>query len=478
MDFVLRLRSGTNLLLSVLSTFQLAFCQSKHKYSSFAYQETSLLEPLSHGTLVRQMTCAIVQNRSFDSQMAIVDIHPWTVGAVCEVLRAIPRFFFQSGRSVGRQHSFRRRAPLRQRDLGQEAEDSSNGVRLRGPAAYRDPSKVNLGLTKALEFYSWVEVECGFSHNEITCKEMACVLAKGNALKKLWHFLHEMAKREGQLVNTVTLTCIIKILGEEGLVKEALAAFYRMKQFHCKPDVVAYNTIIGALCRVGNFKMARFLLDQMEIPGFRCPPDTFTYTILIGFYCKHSLQTGCRKAIRRRIWEANHLFRHMIFKGFTPDVVTYNCLIDGLCKTYRIGRAMELLDDMLQRGFNPNKVTYNSFIRYYSVVNEVEKAIVMMRSMELRRHGTPTSSSFTPIIHALCEARRSTEAQDFLVEMVDRGSIPREYTYKLVCDTLALAGQASLPHELCKKIEDGISTRYKQVMRVKPVMKYKDMISQ
>ncbi|KAG9443843.1 hypothetical protein H6P81_015183 [Aristolochia fimbriata] len=422
MDFVLRLRSGINLLLSVLSTFQLTFCQSKHKYSSFAYQETSLLEPLSHGTLVRQMTCAIVQNRSFDSQMAIVDIHPWTVGAVCEVLMAIPRFFFQSGRSVGRQHSFRRRAPLRQRDRRQEAEDSTNGVRLRGPAAYRDPSKVNLGLTKALEFYSWVEVECGFSHNEITCKEMACVLAKGNAIKKLWHFLHEMAKREGQLVNTVTLTCIIKILGEEGLVKEALAAFYRMKQFHCKPDVVAYNTIIGALCRVGNFKMARFLLDQMEIPGFRCPPDTFTYTILIGFYCKHSLQTGCRKAIRRRIWEANHL--------------------------------------------------------YYSVVNEVEKAIEMMRSMELRRHGTPTSSSFTPIIHALCEARRSTEAQDFLVEMVDRGSIPREYTYKLVCDTLALAGQAGLPHELCQKIEDGISTRYKQVMRVKPVMKYKDVISQ
>ncbi|XP_068657524.1 pentatricopeptide repeat-containing protein At1g77405 [Aristolochia californica] len=469
MSFLLRLRSGSNLLLSMLSSRQLTFGKSKHQYSSFAFQKTSL-EPLSQGSLLRQMICAIIQNRPFDSQM-IAGAHPWTVDAVCEVLRAIPRFFFQSGRSVGRQQGFRRRAPLRQRDLRQEAEDSNNSVRIRGPAAYRDPAKVTLGVTKALEFYSWVEVECGFGHTEMTCKEMACVLAKGNDLKKLWHFLHEMAKRKCQLVNTVTLTCIIKLLGEEGLVKEALAAFYRMKQFHCKPDVIAYNTIIGALCRVGNFKKARFLLDQMEIPGFRCPPDTFTYTVLISFYCKHSLQTGCRKAIRRRIWEANHMFRHMIFKGFIPDVVTYNCLIDGLCKTYRIGRAMELFDDMLQRGCNPNMVTYNSFIRYYSAVNDVDKAIEMMRSMQLRRHGNPTSSSYTPIIHALCEVRRPTEARDFLVEMVDGGSIPREYTYKLVCDTLMSAGQAGLPCELCKKMEDGISTRYKQVMRVKPVMK-------
>ena len=64
-------------------------------------------------------------------------------------------------------------------------------------------------------------------------------------------------------MTTSSITCLMKCLGEEGLVKEALATFYRMKEYHCKPDVYAYNTIINALCRVGNFKKARFLLDQM-----------------------------------------------------------------------------------------------------------------------------------------------------------------------------------------------------------------------
>jgi pentatricopeptide repeat protein len=52
--------------------------------------------------------------------------------------------------------------------------------------------------------------------------------------------------------------------------------------------------------------------------------------------------------------------------------VTYNCLINGLCKTYRIGRAHELFDEVLVKGISPDQITYNSFIMYYSVVNEAD----------------------------------------------------------------------------------------------------------
>ncbi|KAF8378351.1 hypothetical protein HHK36_029690 [Tetracentron sinense] len=415
---------------------------------------------------------AMLQNRPFDAKLTA--LNPWTVNGVCEVLRSIPRFFFQSSRSLGRQKGLRHRSPLKQRDLRRESENFHNGMRVLGPAAYRDPVKVKLGLDKASEFYYWVETQFGFTHNEITCREMACVLAKGNRLKELWEFLNKMAMRGNcQLVTTATVTCLIKVLGEEGLVNEALAAFYRMKQLHCKPDVYAYNTIIYALCRVGNFKKARFLFQQMELPGFRCPPDTFTYTILISSFCKHSLQTGCRKAIRRRLWEANHLFRLMLFKGFVPDVVTYNCLIDGCCKTYRIDRALELFDDMIQKDCLPNRITYNSFIRYYSSVNNIDKAVEMMQRMRSLNHGIPSSSSYTPIIHALCEAGRVLEARDFLVELVNEGSIPREYTYKLVCDALSSAGEIGLTEEFRRRIEDGIQNRYRQVMQVKPMMGHK-----
>ncbi|KAK3003863.1 hypothetical protein RJ639_019586 [Escallonia herrerae] len=431
-----------------------------------------------HTRVVNQVLVAMIQNRPFDSHLAgsvttSSDLNQlWNDTTVSEVLRCVPRFFFQSARSIGCQTGFRHRAPLKQRNLREESSRARDGVLILGPAAYRDPQKLNLGTDKALEFYHWVESQFGFTHNELTCREMACVLAKGNRFKDLWEFLKEMSRREkGRLVTTSTVTCLIKVLGEQGFGTEALAAFYRMKQFHVKPDVYAYNTIIYALCRVGNFKKAKFLFDQMELPGFRCPPDTFTYTILISSYCRHSMQTGCRKAVRRRLWEANHLFRAMLFKGFVPDVVTYNCLIDGCCKTYRIERALELFDDMEKRGCSPNRVTYNSFIRYYSAINEIEKAIQMLRRMENLNHGLPTTSSYTPIIHALCEAGRMILARDFLVELIEGGSIPREYTYRLVSGMLKSAGESGLlDDKVCRRIEDGLKYRQKQVMKMKPII--------
>ena len=163
----------------------------------------------------------------------------------------------------------------------------------------------------------------------------------------------------------------------------------------------------------------------------------------------------------------------MLFRKLVPDVVTYNALIDGCCKTLRVERALELFDDMKRRGLVPNRVTYGCFIRYYCVVNEIDKGVEMLREMQRLGHGVPGSSSYTPIIHALCEAGRVVEAWWFLVELVEGGSVPREYTYGLVCDRLHAAGEGGLLEDhdgVHKRIKDGIWNRYRQMMKVKPVM--------
>ncbi|KNA24483.1 hypothetical protein SOVF_015260 [Spinacia oleracea] len=442
--------------------------------------KTQVYHHLHHhrSPVVKQVLAVLLRDGPFDAATFSASFQ-WSTQPVSDILRSIPTFFFTPTRSIGRQPNHNRhRAPLKQRDLRQESVKLQNCSLVLGPAAHRDPTRVNHGVLKSTQFFYWVESHGGFTHNEMTVREMAIVLAKANKLYELWNFLREMSRRgDGGLITTMSITCLIKCLGEEGLVNEAMQAFYRMKQFHCKPDVYAYNTVILALCRVGFFVKAKSLLQQMELPGFRCPPDTYTYTIFISSYCKYALQTGCRKAIRRRLWEANHCFRLMLFKGFVPDIVTYNSLIDGCCKTNRIERALVLLEDMIKRGCLPNRVTYDSFIRYYSVVNEIDKAIEMLRRMQGMNHGTPTTSSYTPIIHALCEVGRATEAWEFLVLLVNGGLIPREYTYKLVLDALNCNGNSNLLDEgIRRKIEDGILGRYRQRMKAKPFMNRKGYV--
>ncbi|KAK9726091.1 hypothetical protein RND81_05G189800 [Saponaria officinalis] len=426
--------------------------------------------------IVKQTLCAIIRDRPFDAALGAAVRGQWSGGAVSEVLRFVPTVFFLPSASIGRQpDSARHRTPLKQRDLRLESEKLCKGSIVLGPAARRDPARVDFGVAKCMEFFHWVESCSGFKHDENTVKEMGIVLAKANKLSELWEFLKTWSGAGTGLVTTMSITCLMKCLGEEGLVNEAARVFYRMKQYDCKPDVHAYNTLIYALCRVGFLKKAKSLLQQMELPGFRCPPDRFTYTILISACCKYSMQTGCRKAIRRRMWEANHLFRLMIFKGIAPDIVTYNALIDACCKTDRIERALELFEDMSQRGCAPSRVTYDSLIRYYCIVNEIDTGIEMLRRMQEKNHGTPSTSSYTPIIHALCEAGRAAEALGFLGELLKGGSIPREYTFKLLCDALEIQGKSCLLDDTMRRIvEEGIIARYRQRRIVKPIMSRKN----
>lgn len=61
---------------------------------------------------------------------------------------------------------------------------------------------------------------------------MAIVFAKANKLTEIWSLLKEMSKQaeiETGLVTTTPMTCLMKCLGEGGLVNEAVHAFYSMK---------------------------------------------------------------------------------------------------------------------------------------------------------------------------------------------------------------------------------------------------------
>ncbi|CAJ2641917.1 unnamed protein product [Trifolium pratense] len=46
----------------------------------------------------------------------------------------------------------------------------------------------------------------------------------------------------------------------------------------------------------------------------------------------------------------------------TPNVLTYNILINGYCKNKRIDEAMVLLSEMHGKNLAPDTLTYNSLI--------------------------------------------------------------------------------------------------------------------
>jgi pentatricopeptide repeat protein len=60
------------------------------------------------------------------------------------------------------------------------------------------------------------------------------------------------------------------------------------------------------------------------------------------------------------------MFGVMMRKGIMPNVVTYSCLIWGLCLDGQVERALGFFARVMHKGFEPDSIAYVTTISYIS----------------------------------------------------------------------------------------------------------------
>ncbi|KAF5204502.1 Pentatricopeptide repeat-containing protein [Thalictrum thalictroides] len=93
--------------------------------------------------------------------------------------------------------------------------------------------------------------------------------------------------------------------------------------------------------------------------GRSVKPDVVTYTCLIHGLCRFGRQK-----------EAMSLFEKMLSQNIKPNVTTCSILVDFLSKQRRIKDAFQIVEMMSQTGMKPNVVTYNSLIHGLCVLGQ------------------------------------------------------------------------------------------------------------
>ncbi|XP_071913965.1 pentatricopeptide repeat-containing protein At3g48810-like [Coffea arabica] len=86
----------------------------------------------------------------------------------------------------------------------------------------------------------------------------------------------------------------------------------------CEPDEVTSWIVIRGLCEKGNTGTAIDFLRAMEQQKRPCKPNAIIYSTIIDSLCKDKM-----------VDEALALLQEMIEKDIPPNVLTYNCLIQG-----------------------------------------------------------------------------------------------------------------------------------------------------
>ncbi|MQL85404.1 hypothetical protein Taro_017920 [Colocasia esculenta] len=243
-----------------------------------------------------------------------------------------------------------------------------------------------------------------------------------------------------------TYNILLKGYFRSGQEKEAWAFFLQMKKrskegSNCKPDVVSYTTVVHGLGLAGHVDRARKVFDEMIREG--CLPSVATYNALI--------QVTCKKDI---VKNALVLFDEMRSKGYTPNSTTFNLVIRGLCHSGEMDKAMELMEQMKCEECEPNVQTYNIVIRHWCAAGEMDKGLDLYHKMGGATSGClPNMDTYNLLISAMFIRRRAEDmlaAGQLLVEMVERGYLPRRFTFNRILNGLLLTGNQAFAKEILR----------------------------
>ncbi|XP_022967779.1 pentatricopeptide repeat-containing protein At2g13420, mitochondrial-like [Cucurbita maxima] len=246
------------------------------------------------------------------------------------------------------------------------------------------------------------------------------ILAKVRQFDAAWHLILQMDHK-----GTDTFLLLIRRLISAGLTRQAVRAFDDIEGLtgnKVRTDEFCY--LLDTLCKYGYVKVAAEVFNKRKA---EFGVDVKIYTVLIYGWCKIG-----------RFEMGERFLKDMIGRGIEPNVVTYNVLLNGVCRRASLhpeGRfeqtirtAEKVFDEMRQRGIDPDVTSFSIVLHVYSRAHKPELSFDKLKQMK-ELGISPTVATYTSVIKCLCSCGRLEEAENLVGEMVRNGISPSPATY-------------------------------------------------
>ncbi|XP_021862475.2 pentatricopeptide repeat-containing protein At3g04760, chloroplastic-like [Spinacia oleracea] len=178
------------------------------------------------------------------------------------------------------------------------------------------------------------------------------------------------------------------------------------------------SCLIHYFCGVGNIFECFKLLEKMMHAG--PTPNVVTYNAVIDGLCKnHLLRTACR-VLRQ--------FKHS--RTF-PDTTTYNILIKTALSAKEYAVAKELFNDLYSQGLEPGAVTYRSLISAICKDGNIRVALELCNWMHADGC-KPSVDMYNMILKAMLQKRMFRDVFLLLKDMRINGCEPDDMSYVIL----------------------------------------------
>ncbi|XP_022979545.1 pentatricopeptide repeat-containing protein At3g22670, mitochondrial [Cucurbita maxima] len=313
---------------------------------------------------------------------------------------------------------------------------------------------------EAIEAFQRIE-EYGVSKDTAAMNVLMDALVKEGSVEDAHNVFEEL---KGSIpFNLTSFNVLIHGYCKARKLDEAWKIMEEVERQGLEPDVISYTAFIEAHCRDKDFRKVDKILVLMEQKG--CRPNAVTFTIIMQTLGK-----------AKQINEALKIYEKMKKEGCVPDSSFYSSLIFILGKAGRLKDVKEIVEDMTNQGVNPDVLTYNTMISCACAHSQEETALRLLRKME-EDSCKPDLKTYHPLLKMFCKKKRmkvlkflldhmfkndvSIEAGTYSIlvrgmcdtgkihlacsffgEMVSKGMVPKDSTFKMLKEELERKGMS------------------------------------
>ncbi|OMO67874.1 hypothetical protein COLO4_29977 [Corchorus olitorius] len=294
----------------------------------------------------------------------------------------------------------------------------------------------------------------GCSPNRVTWNTML-VLCGNTGMHKYVNRVFQEMKSCGFEPDRDTFNTLISAYGRCGSEIDATKMYKEMIRVGFTPCVTTYNALLNALARRGDWKAAESVILDMKSKGFR--PSETSYSLMLQSYAKgghwrvwREHFRNCKRMDINLIWfcsiqcsrffsknnmyDQAHEMLHLIREsGLTPDLVTYNSLMDMYARAGECWKAEEILKGLQKSGGKPDIVSYNTVIKGFCRKGLMEEALRIFSKMTTRGI-RPCIFTYNTFVAGYAAKGMFTEIDDVIGYMIQHNCRPNELSYKIVVD--------------------------------------------
>ncbi|KGN49161.1 hypothetical protein Csa_004308 [Cucumis sativus] len=277
---------------------------------------------------------------------------------------------------------------------------------------------------------------------------------------------YEEIKEEGFAIR------LIKLYGKAGMFSHARKLFDELPELNCERTVKSFNALLTSCANSKEFEQLETMFrevpcanskefDQLETIFREVPQevsieaDVVSYNIVINAYCKMG---ALDKAIL--------FFNDMEKNGTEPNLVTFNTLLTALYSKGQFLDGESMWARMENKNIAPDLISYNARLQRMVLEKRIQDGIQLLAEME-EKAIKPNVDSYYILIEGFCEDGDLEQAKQWYYKLKDNEVNPNASIYRTLLPLYCEKGDFDSGLRLCKEsFDNGLVFLAEEVQRV------------